>query len=179
MPTYSLTELNNSTQTDFVTALAGIFEHTPMIAEVAWHLRPFSSVADLHQTMVAVVQEMSPLHQLALIQAHPSLGSKVRMAEASVQEQAAVGLDQLTPAEYQHWLALNERYQTQFGFPFIIAVKLHTKSSILAAFEQRLQNSVAQEHQQALREISEIARLRLIACVQEASSAKPNIPTKD
>ncbi len=43
--------------------------------------------------MVGVVEAMSQDEQLALIRAHPDLGSKVKMAAASVQEQAGVGLD--------------------------------------------------------------------------------------
>ena len=44
---------------------------------------------------------------------------------------------------------------------FIIAVKSHTKESILLAFEDRLENSIEREKPQALAEISKIARFRL------------------
>jgi 2-oxo-4-hydroxy-4-carboxy-5-ureidoimidazoline decarboxylase len=173
MNMFSLTELNNSNQADFVDALGSIFEQTPTIAEITWHHRPFSSIDDLHQKMVAVVQAMNPAQQLALIRAHPSLGSKVRMSPTSVQEQTGVGLDQLSAEEYQYFHRLNESYLARFGFPFIIAVKNHTKSSILAAFEQRLPNTILQEQQQALNEIGEIARMRLLACVLEQSTLSP------
>jgi 2-oxo-4-hydroxy-4-carboxy-5-ureidoimidazoline decarboxylase len=173
MTMYNLTKLNNSTQADFVNALGSIFEQTPTIAEMTWHYRPFSSIDDLHQKMLAVVQVMSPAQQLALIRAHPSLGSKARMTPTSVQEQAGVGLDQLSAEEYQYFHRLNESYLARFGFPFIIAVKHHTKSTILAAFEQRLQNTILQEQQLALNEIGEIARLRLLACLQEQSTPSP------
>jgi 8-oxoguanine deaminase len=165
MVAYTLATLNQSSQAEFVAALGEIFEQTPLIAEVAWHSRPFSDITDLHQKMLAVVQDMSSLQQLALIRAHPDLGSKARMATASLEEQASAGLDQLTAAEYKQFLELNQRYQSQFGFPFIIAVKHHTKASVLNAFEQRLANSPEAERQQALSEIGEIARLRLLNCV--------------
>lgn len=163
--TYTIAELNQMDQAAFVAALGAVFEQTPSIAQQAWTHRPFRDVADLHQNMVLVVQSLSPAAQLALIQAHPDLGSKAKMAEASVQEQAGVGLDRLTPAEYDRLTQLNQAYQTKFGFPFIIAVKNHTKESILAAFEQRLQNSVQTELQQALAEISQIAQFRLLELV--------------
>lgn len=163
--TYTIAELNQMDQAAFVAALGAVFEQTPSIAQQAWTQRPFRDVADLHQNMVLVVQSLSPAAQLALIQAHPDLGSKAKMAEASVQEQAGVGLDRLTPAEYDRLTQLNQAYQTKFGFPFIIAVKNHTKESILAAFEQRLQNSVQTELQQALAEISQIAQFRLLELV--------------
>lgn len=163
--TYTIAELNQMDQAAFVNALGAVFEHTPAIAQQAWMQRPFRDVADLHQNMVAVVQSMSPAAQLALIQAHPDLGSKAKMAEASVKEQTGAGLDRLTPAEYDRFTQLNQAYQTRFGFPFIIAVKNHTKESILAAFDRRLQNPVETELQQALTEISQIAQFRLLELV--------------
>lgn len=166
----SLAHLNQSSQAEFVAALGEIFEQTPAIAAATWQFGPFSTIAELHQQMLAVVQTMSPEAQLALIQAHPDLGSKVRMANASVQEQASVGLDRLSVAEYELFLDLNQRYQAKFGFPFIIAVKHHTKDSILAAFAQRLENSLVIEHQQALNEIGEIARLRLLDALLETAT---------
>lgn len=158
---YSLMELNQMSQDDFVNALGAIFEDTPAIARDTWPHRPFGDVQHLHQHMVAVVQAMSSDAQLALICAHPDLGSKAKMADASVKEQAGVGLDRLSPEEYERFHRLNQQYRETFGFPFIIAVKNHTKESILAAFEQRLQHDRATEQQQALTEITQIAWFRL------------------
>lgn len=159
--TYSLTVLNKMSQVEFVTALGDVYEATPAIAHDAWNARPFSDLADLHQKMVQVVQALSPTDQLALISAHPDLGSKAKMANASVQEQAGVGLDRLSAEEFERFHALNQQYRETFSFPFIIAVKGHTKASILAAFEQRLQHDRSTEQQQALTEITQIARFRL------------------
>ncbi len=157
----SIATLNQMSQEDFIRVLGSVFEETPAIAAHAWNQRPFTSVADLHQTMVQVVNAMSAAEQLLLIRAHPDLGSKAKMANASVQEQAGVGLDQLSAAEYDRFQTLNQAYKNRFGFPFIIAVKSHTKESILAAFEQRLGNSLEAEQQQALIEITQIAQFRL------------------
>jgi 2-oxo-4-hydroxy-4-carboxy-5-ureidoimidazoline decarboxylase len=164
---YSLAQLNAMSQPEFVAALGTVFEETPAIAKIAWHTRPFTSVSDLHQQMVNVVSYFSPEKELALIQAHPDLGSKAKMAEASVQEQAGAGLNQLSPQEYEQFQHLNQAYSEKFGFPFIIAVKNHTKESILTAFQRRLENSAIQERQQALVEIAEIARFRLTELVLE------------
>lgn len=158
---YSLPDLNQMSQSEFVAALGAVFEDTPTIAQAAWHKRPFASLSELHQSMVEVVQAFTTEEQLALIRAHPDLGSKAKMAEASVQEQSGVGLDRLTAEEYDRFHTLNQAYKDRFGFPFIIAVKNHTKSSILEAFEQRLQNSASAEQIQALTEIYQIAHFRL------------------
>lgn len=160
---YTLAQLNQMSQAEFTEALAEIWEETPEIADRARHGRPFENVEALYQAMVAIVNGMSEPKQSALIKAHPDLGAKTKMAEASVQEQAKVGLDRLSESEYQRFQALNQAYKDKFDFPFIIAVKYHTKESILEAFETRLQNTQEQEKQQALIEISKIAKLRLEA----------------
>ena len=162
---YSLADLNQMGQDDFVAVLGAIFEETPTIAAQAWEQRPFTSVEALYTRMVAIVDNFASDQQLALIQAHPDLGSRLTMAEASVQEQAGVGLDHLTPEEYDRFHALNQAYKQTFGFPFIIAVRNHTKDSIVAAFEHRLTNSAAIEQQQALAEIYQIAHFRLLDTV--------------
>jgi 2-oxo-4-hydroxy-4-carboxy-5-ureidoimidazoline decarboxylase len=153
-------------QDEFTEALGSIFEHTPEIASESWRSRPFTDVMQLHQTMTAIVNKMNESAQLTLICAHPDLGSKFKMAEASVQEQSTLGLDQLSPTEYDRFQNLNQDYKEKFSFPFIIAVRNHTKDSILAAFEQRLQNNLEVEKQQAIAEIIEIARWRLILAIK-------------
>jgi 2-oxo-4-hydroxy-4-carboxy-5-ureidoimidazoline decarboxylase len=164
---YTLAQLNQMSQEAFVEALGAVFEDTPAIAYQVWNQSPFTDVTDLHQKMVGVVEAISQDEQLALIRAHPDLGSKVKMAAASVQEQAGVGLDQLTLQEYDRFHLLNQRYKQKFGLPFIIAVKHHTKASILEAFTLRLKNPVDAEMTQAIAEITEIARLRLLDQVRE------------
>jgi 2-oxo-4-hydroxy-4-carboxy-5-ureidoimidazoline decarboxylase len=163
---YSIAQLNQMSQEEFVETLGAVFEDTPVIAQQAWNQRPFANVTDLHQKMVQVVQAMSQDEKLALIQAHPDLGSKAKMAAASVQEQTGVGLDRLTPEDYQRFHLLNQTYKEKFGFPFIIAVKHHTKASILEAFDRRLKNTMDAEMTQAVTEIAEIARFRLLIQVR-------------
>ena len=158
---YSLAALNQMSQADFTTALGEIFEQTPQIAQQAWQSRPFGDRTDLHQKMLTVLDQMSEVEKLALIRAHPDLGSKAKMADASVQEQAGAGLTQLSAAEFERLHDLNQIYRAKFGFPFIIAVRNHTKTSILEAFVQRIANSPDAEMAQALAEIAQIAGFRL------------------
>ena len=154
--------LNQMSQSEFTEAIGSIFEHTPEIAAEAWRSQPFADVQSLHQVMAAIVLKMSDDEQLKLICAHPDLGSKFKMAEASIQEQSTVGLDQLSATEYDRFQYLNQAYKDKFVFPFIIAVRNHTKDSILEAFEQRLLNNLEVEKKQAIAEIIEIARWRLV-----------------
>jgi 2-oxo-4-hydroxy-4-carboxy-5-ureidoimidazoline decarboxylase len=166
---YSLGEINRMDRPQFIQALGEIFEHTPTVASQVWERRPFKSIEELHQQMIAVVMSFDREQKLALVRAHPDLGSRVKMAPASVQEQAGVGLDRLSSIEYTQFQQLNQAYLERFDFPFIIAVKNHTKSSILEAFDRRLQNSVDEELTTAIEEISQIARFRLLAIIDSPS----------
>jgi OHCU decarboxylase len=170
MARYTLAELNALDQAGFVAALGWVFEGSPWVAERAWAARPFASRDALHAALVAVVQAARPEEQLALIRAHPDLGTRLGRADlsaASAAEQAGAGLDRLSEAEFARFQDLNARYRERFGFPFIIAVRRHTRASILAAFETRLQHDAATERATALAEIAEIARLRLADVVAE------------
>ena len=82
---YRITQMNQMSQAEFVAAFGSVFEDTPSLAEQTWHHCPFTDLAHLHQTMVTLVDQLSPDAQLVLIRAHPDLGSRVHMAPASVQ----------------------------------------------------------------------------------------------
>lgn len=154
-------------QADFTASLAHIFEHSPWIAERAWHKRPFATLDDLHQAMVKVVHDADASEQLALIQAHPELAGKEAasgtLTDASATEQQGAGLDQCSPDELARLRQLNHDYHTRFGFPFIIAVKGLSRYDIMDALASRLHNDAATEQFTCLTEISKIARFRLDA----------------
>lgn len=158
---YFLSQVNQMSQAEFTEAFGEIWENTPTIATKAWEQGPFEDIETLHQCMVDIVEGMSEAEQLKLIRAHPDLGSRAKMAQASVEEQQGAGLDRLSASQYEQLQRFNQDYKDKFGFPFVIAVKNHTIDSILDAFKTRLQNTPTQEKQQALAEIAKIARLRL------------------
>ena len=167
-PLLTLAALNRADQARFVDLLGGVFEHSPWVAEGAWAARPFESVEGLHSAMVGVVKEAGE-KQLELIRAHPDLAGKAARAgsltAASSQEQAGAGLDRLSDEEYSRFHTLNDAYKEKFDFPFILAVKGHTKTSILSSFEARLPHTAEEERQTALAEIYKIARFRLEALI--------------
>ena len=171
MTTLTLAALHALDRPAFVATLAEIFEHSPWVAEGAWQARPFASIDQLHAAMVQVVDEAGRERQLALIQAHPDLAGKAaargELTASSTDEQASAGLDRCTPEELARVQTLNQAYKDKFGFPFIMAVKGRSRASILAAFAERLDNSPEAEFAQALAQIAKIARLRLLALIQE------------
>jgi OHCU decarboxylase len=148
-------------QSEFVNKYAGIFEHSPWVPERAFSRGPFPDKTALHAAFVAVVNEAGEDKQLDLIRAHPELGARIGLTDASTAEQQGAGLKNLTEAEFVQFTALNAAYREKFGFPFVICVRRHTKSSILAAFAERLAHDPAAERATALAEVHEIAKLRL------------------
>jgi 2-oxo-4-hydroxy-4-carboxy-5-ureidoimidazoline decarboxylase len=159
-------EVNQLNKEDFVGTIGLVFEHSPWVAEKAWESMPFKSREDLLQTMVTVVKKADRALQLALLRAHPDLGTRLKISEVSQKEQAGVGLDRLSKDEYKEFVSLNQRYVDQFGFPFIMAVKGQKKDTILAAMKERVGNSYEQEFLTALNEVYKIAGFRLNDVIQ-------------
>ncbi|MDX2300434.1 MAG: 2-oxo-4-hydroxy-4-carboxy-5-ureidoimidazoline decarboxylase [Xanthomonadaceae bacterium] len=167
----NLDQLNHLDHAAFVATLGGIFEHSPWVAERVFAQRPFAGVGALHEAMCAVVDAASAAEQLALIRAHPQLAGKAavrkELTAASLSEQQGAGLDQCTPEQFARITALNDAYHRRFGFPFILAVRGHTRDSIIAAMAERIDNPPEHEHDQALRQIARIARFRLADLIQD------------
>ena len=161
----SSAELPRLERDRFVELFGGVFEHAPWVAEQAFAAGPFHSAEALHRAMVDAMRRAPRARQLALIRGHPDLAGRAairgELTAASSAEQAGAGLDQCTPAEFERFRELNERYQAKFGFPFILAVKGKSRHEILAAFEQRLAHSAEAEFEEALDQIARIARFRL------------------
>lgn len=150
---------------EFVASFGGVFEESPWIAREAWENRPFGSVDELHAAMAWVVEHAPRAARLELIRAHPDLAGKAAIAgaltPASTREQAAAGLDRLTPALYERITSLTAAYRERFGFPFVVCAREHTADSIIATAAARLEADPDEEEQTAVSEIAKIARLRL------------------
>ncbi|PWT93312.1 MAG: OHCU decarboxylase [Proteobacteria bacterium] len=157
----TIEQLNSLPREQFVEALGGIYEHSPWVAEHAWERRPFASLGELQDVMMAAVEASSPGVRLTLLRAHPDLGARLQMSPASTGEQAGAGLDQLTASEFERLRDLNLAYRAKFGFPFILAVKGATKAEIFAALERRFGNAVDDEFREAMRQVHRIAGFRL------------------
>jgi 2-oxo-4-hydroxy-4-carboxy-5-ureidoimidazoline decarboxylase len=157
----TVAELNAKDRSGFVAAVGWAFEDSPWVAERVWEKRPFATLDALHDAMTVVIASASPEEKLALLRAHPDLGARARMSDASVREQGGAGLDTLTRDELDRLRALNTAYREKFGFPFLYAVKGSTKDDILSALERRLPATRDAEQAEALRQVYRIARFRL------------------
>jgi 2-oxo-4-hydroxy-4-carboxy-5-ureidoimidazoline decarboxylase len=161
----TLGEVNALDQEAFVAALGGLFEGPPWIVQEAWNARPFANLDALHAALCRVMYDARVERQVALLRAHPDLVGRAALAgtlsPASTGEQAAAGLDRLTPDEIAAFQRLNREYRERFGFPFVICARENKKDSILAGLAARTGQMRKQEIATALGEVAKICRLRL------------------
>lgn len=157
----TLARLNALDRASFVKAVGWVFELSPWVAEQVSGGRPYPSIERLHEAMVNQVEAAPADRQLALLRAHPDLGTRARVSAESTAEQAGAGLDRLTPGECERLERLNSAYRAKFGFPFLFAVKGSTKYDIFEALERRLAATPEEERREALRQVYRIAEFRL------------------
>ena len=166
-----LKRLNMMNAHGFARTVGHAFENSPWVAERAFHLHPFTSRDDLIEKLCKTVKSASDEEKLNLIRAHPDLVGRIaqrgQLTAESKSEQAAAGLDHLSPDEVETFQAYNDVYREQFGFPFVICARENRKEAILEAFPRRLKHNREREIQVAIDEICKIARLRVIDAVEE------------
>ena len=155
---------------EFVATWGSIFEHSAFLADRAFDLElgpAHDSATGLHSALARVFRTATQAERLAVLQAHPDLAGKLaaaqRLTADSTAEQASAALDALTDDERATFQRLNSEYVAKHGFPFIIAVRDHTKASILAAFDTRITNATETEFKTACAQVERIAELRLKA----------------
>jgi 2-oxo-4-hydroxy-4-carboxy-5-ureidoimidazoline decarboxylase len=169
----SIDRINSLDRQAFVEAFGSLFEGSPWIASEAWPERPFGSVTELHEKLCGVMFGATREQQLALIRAHPDLVGRATLAgtltRESTGEQAAAGLNRLSPEEIAEFSRLNAAYKDRFGFPFVICARENKKESILSGFDMRLHNTQDEEIGIALGEIARIAHLRLLDAASDES----------
>jgi len=159
-------EANGLDRDAFVARFGGVFEHSPWVAERAWLRRPFVSLDALHAAMMAAVREAPREEQLALVRAHPELAGREATQGAltadSSSEQGRLGFTRLSRDEFERMARLNRAYREKFGFPCIVALRLHaSRGSVMQEMERRIGNDADTELKNALEQIGHIARGRL------------------
>ena len=161
----TLDEINRLDRAGFVATLGGVFEHSPWVAESAFAAQPFTSIAALHGAMVAAMQGANDTQKLSLLRAHPELAGKAairaELTPDSTREQAGAGLAACSASEFAQLTEWNARYNTKFGFPFILAVKGYDRAGIIAEVARRIEHDRATEFAECLQQIAKITRFRL------------------
>jgi chitin deacetylase len=139
-----------------------VFEHSPWVAEGAWRERPYANVDELHEAMMRVVESAPREKKLALVRAHPELAGGESLTVDSTSEQGRLGFHRLSRPELETMRRLNRAYRDKFGFPCIVALRLHAnRDSVMREMERRLGNNADAELDTALEQIGHITRGRL------------------
>lgn len=153
----------------FVTTFGGIFEHSSWIADRAFDLGlgpTHDSAVGVHSALCRMFRSANHEERHGVLTAHPDLAGKLaaagKLTEESTSEQAGAGLNMLTDQERETFQALNTAYVEKHGFPFIIAVRDHTKASIMEAFHTRIAHDTDTEFAEACRQVERIAEFRLL-----------------
>lgn len=159
-------QLQTLDESGFMAHLGGVVELSPWVVERAWRRRPFASREALIGALGACIHDAAPDEQLALLRAHPELAGREAaagtMTTESNAEQGRLGLMALSRADWERLQDLNARYRTRFGFPLMVALRLHASlDSVFATAEQRLENDPALEREVALGQVCEVVRGRV------------------
>ena len=161
-----INNINKLSEIQFIKIFANIFENSQYIAEALYKKKGdgFNDFKDLINKMMDIFENTTKEQKLKILNAHPDLADKTKIASLtsdSKKEQNSVGLDQCTEDEFNEFKKLNDLYKKKFGFPFILAVKGKNKNEILDSFKKRISFDPAIEFDEALKQVKQIASLRL------------------
>jgi 2-oxo-4-hydroxy-4-carboxy-5-ureidoimidazoline decarboxylase len=167
---WSLSELNAMSAADFESALGSAVEHAPWVARRASAARPFDQVTALVHCMHTVIQSAPHPEQLSLLRGHPELAGvqarEGRMTAASTTEQGRLGLDRLGAADWAHMESLNRSYRERFGYPLVVALRLHADlPSVWRSAHERLAHEPDLEWGVALEQVCHVVSARLLGMV--------------
>jgi 2-oxo-4-hydroxy-4-carboxy-5-ureidoimidazoline decarboxylase len=162
----TLDDLNAIDEDAFAGALGGVFEHSPWVARDAFADRPFASVDDLRRALERAMRAAPRERQVALIRAHPELAGREAteggLTADSSSEQGRLGFTRLSRDDFEKMADLNRAYRGKFGFPCIVALRLHaSRGSVMQEMELRIGNDADTELNNALEQIGHITRGRL------------------
>jgi 2-oxo-4-hydroxy-4-carboxy-5-ureidoimidazoline decarboxylase len=162
-----MASLNAMSAVAFVNLLGGVYEHSPWVAEQAVTQRPFKDAQSLENCMRGIVESSDRDRKLALLQAHPQFAGKEAQAGMltveSTAEQGRLSLNRLPTEQFKRMQAINDHYMQRFGFPGIVAVRLHQSvDSVFAELERRRDNDIETEITEAIGQVYHIVHFRLV-----------------
>jgi 2-oxo-4-hydroxy-4-carboxy--5-ureidoimidazoline (OHCU) decarboxylase len=155
-PFPSVGELNEVSVAAFLEAAALLFEPAPRFGAWLAAARPFADDADLMKAAARIAHHMDVADQVELINAHPRLGARDRLSDASRREQGA-DADPLDAALAE----LNGAYEARFGFRYLVYVAGRPRGALLPEFRAALERDRADELRRALDDTLAIAANRL------------------
>jgi 2-oxo-4-hydroxy-4-carboxy-5-ureidoimidazoline decarboxylase len=140
----------------FAAAMAMLFEPAPRFASWLAAARPFASDEDLLKAAARIAHRMAEPEQVELINAHPRLGARDHLSDASRREQGGA----VDPVDAE-LAELNTAYEARFGFHYLVYVAGRPREALLPGFREALQQDRVSERSRALDDTLAIAANRL------------------
>ena len=134
-------------------AVAEAFERAPLLAERVGDGGGADAIIARARAALATMTEEE---RVAVLDAHPRIGSTAGLSARSAAEQSGVA-DRATLETLER---LNEAYERRFGFRFVVFVNRRPKSEIVPILRERLERAREDELDTALNELVAIARDR-------------------
>jgi 2-oxo-4-hydroxy-4-carboxy--5-ureidoimidazoline (OHCU) decarboxylase len=166
----TIEELDAADVDAFVAALSPLFEGAPRFARRLADARPFETEEDLFAAARVTAREMPEEEQVELLDAHPRIGADPStVSDLSRREQgfdAPLDEDGGGDGDSQAWVgdelqALNEAYESLFGFRFVVFVAGRPRVEIIPILERALHADRDEELRRGLDDVVLIAAERM------------------
>lgn len=163
-----LAEFNEADRADASAVLRPCIDIQRWVDQIA-DARPFASGDALLGFARDAASPFTPDEIDAALAHHPRIGERptAATAEASMSRSEQAGVDPADAAAAEALAAGNRAYEEKFGRVFLIRAAGRTAPEILAALNERLANSPAQEDVIVAQQLREIALLRLEGVISE------------
>jgi len=153
---------------DFQTAKGKLLEccHSEKWATAMADKRPYSSLPKLQEAGEKVWLALGETEWLEAMQAHPKIGDLTSLREkyANTKSMAAgeqSGLEGANEEILKELRNLNQSYEKEFGFIFIVCASGKSANDMLEILKSRINNNRAQELLNSAKEQARIMKLRM------------------
>ena len=153
-----VSELDQLGKTEFVVALAPLFEGAPRFLDRLAGARPFGDADELFRRARVIALSMPESEQIELINAHPRLGAPP--ASVSAMSHREQGYDRETTEAIADLERLNREYERRFGFRFCVFVDGRSRAALVPVLESALAADRNGEIRRALADVVAIAHDR-------------------
>jgi 2-oxo-4-hydroxy-4-carboxy--5-ureidoimidazoline (OHCU) decarboxylase len=138
-----------------------LFEHAGPLLDRLRSEGPFFNDASMLARAREIVDELSEIDRIAVINAHPRIGERADQLSAASFREQGYDRDTTPPDVFLRLATLNEAYEQKFGFRCVVFVNRRPKEALIPVLEARLRGTREDELRTALREILAIAEDRL------------------
>lgn len=145
----------------FIEAFGACFRGGTLIAGRAFDnaKTPLTDADSVSNALRDAFRAATDAERMDMLKAYTPLDPAVKAVEIVADESQSSGLRAMTAGQQAKLLKLLSRYTEKFGFDVIFAVRKYTTASLIAAFEQRIEDSYETELQTTYAEVETLAEI--------------------